>query len=199
MRTAKVVESTDIDAPRDEVFEIITSKLRRLQLSPLWGATEIEDMTPDFPQEGSRYHVKLVEGEDEYDTIVTAFVVDQKFAYHLTTKRQTETTWTLQDVTRGTRLIYHEEFSVEESGDEEFVQAVRQVVQDWLKNIKRYAELRGSWGKRMLRRGIDRFVLPLKIHQRRVILLLLVWEGIGCVSFLLLGLGWGLASLFGWI
>jgi uncharacterized protein YndB with AHSA1/START domain len=199
MRTTKVVESIDIDAPREEVFEIITSKVRRLQLSPLWGTTTVDDPTADFPQEGSRYHVKLVEGDEEYDTIVTAFVPNQKFAYRLTASRQTQTTWTCQDVARGTRLIYHEEFLIDESGDDEFVQSVRQVVTGWLKNIKRYAELRDGWTKRTARWGIDRFVLPLKIHQRRVIVMLLAWEAVGCISFLLLGLGWGLATLLGWM
>jgi hypothetical protein len=54
-------------------------------------------------------------------------------------------------VEKGTRLIYHEEFLVDEAGDDPFVQSVRQVVRDWLDNIKRYAELRGGRGRRLVR------------------------------------------------
>jgi hypothetical protein len=142
----------------------------------------------------------LVEDDGaDYDTIVTAFVPNQKFAYRLTSERQSHTTWTVQDTLKGTRLIYHEEFQVDETGEEEFVQSVRQVVREWLKNIKRYTELRGSWLKRLTRWLIDRFFLRLQVKQRRAILMLLAWEAIGCVSFLMVGLGFAVAKLLGLI
>ncbi|GAB4548169.1 MAG: hypothetical protein Kow0063_43080 [Anaerolineae bacterium] len=114
MRTGKVVESVDIKAPRDEVFQIIVNCERRLQLSPLWGAAQVEAVTPDFPRAGSRYHIKLLsEGDEaEYDSIVTAYVPNQKFAYRLNVKRQSYAIWTFQDVSQGTRVIYHEEFLI---------------------------------------------------------------------------------------
>jgi hypothetical protein len=197
MRRTKVVESVDIEAPRDEVFDIVASFDRRLQLSPLWGVAEIQNVTPEFPQEGSYYHTKLVEGDEEYDTIVTAYEPTQKFAYRLTSHRQTHVTWTFQDLPQGTRLIYHEEFLVDEAGDDEFVQSVRGIVQEWLNNTKRYAELGHRWWGRRARWGVDRFLLPLKVKQRRVIFILLAWEAVGCLSFIALGLGWGLAKLLG--
>lgn len=197
-RTAKVVESVDIDAPRAELFEIIVNNQRRFQLSPLWGVADCQDVSPDFPQEGSHYHVTVSDDEqDEYDAIVTSFVLEQKFAYRLTTRREVRTTWTFQDIADGTRIIYHEEFLVGEAGEDEFVQSVRKIVLEWLSNIKRYAELRGGWWQSTLKWGVDRFLLPLKVHQRRAIFLLLAWETIGCLSFLALGLGWGVAKLLG--
>jgi hypothetical protein len=198
MRTAKVVESVDIDAPRDHVFEILANYDRRLQLSPLWGTTEIEDVTPDFPHEGSGYHVKLTGDEgviEEYDTIVTAFVPAQKFAYRLTAKRQPQATWTVQDVPRGTRLIYCEEFLVDEAGDEEFVQSVRQVVTGWLSNIKRYAELKDTWIHRPVKWVLDRYLLKLRVEQRRVILMLLLLQVATILSFIALGIGLAVANL----
>lgn len=198
MRLIKVVESVDIEAPRDEVFDIIANCDRRLQLSPLWGVAEIQDVSPDFPKEGSHYHVKLTEAEEEYDTIVTAFIPQQKFAYRLTAKRQSKSTWTVQDVPRGTRLLYHEEFLVDEAGDDEFVQSVRQVVQGWLKNIKQYAELRDGWLKRLARWTADRYLLRLKVDQRRIILLLLAWQGVTIFAFIALGLGFAIVKLLGW-
>jgi hypothetical protein len=199
VRTAKVVESIDIAAPRAEVFQIIVNCDRRLQLSPLWGTGEIEDISPDFPQEGSHYHTKLIDDGilEEYDTIVTSHVTNQKFSYRLTSKRQPEATWTFQDVPQGTRLIYHEEFLVDEAGEDEFVQSVRKIVTEWLGNTKRYAELRGGWWQPYARRAVDKYLLPLRVDQRRVIFLLLAWQLISCLALLALGAGWGTARLLG--
>ena len=200
MRTVKVVESIDISAPRPEVFKIIANCDRRLQLSPLWGTGEIEDISPDFPQEGSHYHVKLKANEgilEEYVTIVTSFSPNQKFAYRLTSKRQPQATWTVQDIAQGTRLIYQEEFLIDEAGEDEFIQSVRKVVQDWLGNTKRYAELRGGWWQPLVKWGVDRYLLPLRVDQRRVIFLLLAWQAISCLALLALALGWGTARLLG--
>ena len=196
MRTVKVVESVDIEAPRDEVFSILTNCDRRLQLSPLWGTSEILSISPDFPQEGSSYRVKLRDDGLEYDTIVTTFVAGQKFSYRLTTRRDINVTWTIQEVPRGTRLIYHEEFLVDETGkDEEFVQAVRRVVRQWLNNIKRYAELDERWMQRLLKWVLDRYVLKLRAEQRRVILMLVALQAATILSFVALVIGWALVSL----
>lgn len=201
MRTVEVVESIDIKAPPDEVFGIIANVYPRLQLSPLWGTLTITDVTPDFPQEGSHYQVTLTDDDEvveAYQTIVTAFVSNQKFAYRLTTRRQTHTTWTVQDLTQGTHLVCREEFLVDDAGDEDVVQSARDDMREWLKNIKRYAELRAGWGRRLLKWVLDRFILRLKVSQRRVILMLLAWEGIGCITFLILAIAWGVAKLLGW-
>lgn len=196
MRTVKVVESVDIEAPREEVFNILTNCDRRLQLSPLWGTSEILSISPDFPQEGSSYRVKLREDGLEYETIVTAFIDGQKFSYRLTTRREINVTWTVQEIPRGVRLIYHEEFLVDETGkDEEFVQAVRRVVRQWLNNIKRYAELDERWMQRLLKWVLDHYVLKLRAEQRRVILMLVALQAATILSFVALVIGWALVSL----
>ncbi len=197
MRLAKVVESVDIEAPRDEVFDVVANCDRRLQLSPLWGVAEVENITPNFPHEGSSYHLKfLVEGhETECDTVVTDFIPNQKFAYRLTVKRQSRSTWTVQDVRKGTRLIYHEEFLVDEEEAEHFVQAVRQIVREWLDNIKRYAELRGGWVQRLIKWLVDRFFLRMTLEQRRAVVMVIALQGMAFISFVALGLGLAIASL----
>ncbi len=198
MRTAKVVESVDIDAPREEVFNIVANCDRRVQLSPLWGVGEIQDISPDFPQEGSGYHMKLMADDEvveEYDTIVTAFVPNQKFAYRLTTRRQTHTVWTVQDTARGTRLVYHEEFLVDEAGDEEFVQSVRQVVRQWLDNTKRYAELREGRLRRLIRWVLDRYLLKLRVEQRRMIMMIIAFKIAMLLSLVALGIALAVATL----
>jgi hypothetical protein len=199
VRKTKVVESIDIAAPRDELFDIIVNCDRRLQLSPLWGTGEIEEISPDFPQEGSHYHTKLMNDGilEEYDTIITSHVPNQKFAYRLTGRRQPEATWTFQDLDQGTRLIYHEEFLVDEAGEDEFVQSVRDTVKEWLVNIRRYAELRGGWWQPYAKWAVDKYLLPLRVDQRRVIFLLLAWQTVSCLALLALAAGWGAARLLG--
>jgi hypothetical protein len=195
MRTTKVVESVDIEAPRGEVFDIIANCDRRFQLSPLWGVAQVEDIAPDFPHKGSHYRVKILvkSKEPEYETIVTDFIPNQKFAYYLTVRRETRATWTVQDVPRGTRLIYQEEFLVDETGDDPFVQSVRQVVRQWLDNIKRYAELRGGWGRRLIRWLADRYFLRLRMEQRRVIIMILMFQGVAFFAFVAAAVGLAIA------
>ena len=196
MRTSKVVVYVDIDAPRDDVFAIIANCDLRLQLSPLWGAATLEEMSPDFPQVGSHYRLRLVEGdESEYDTIVTTYEPNQKFAYYLTVDRQTKVSWTVQDVTQGTRLIYNEEFIAWESEGEEFDESVKQVVNTWLDSIKRYAELRDGRGHKIVRWFLDRYFLKLRADQRRVVVMILIFQAMGCISFILVAIALGIASL----
>jgi hypothetical protein len=199
VRKTKVVESIDIAAPRDELFDIIVNCDRRLQLSPLWGTGEIEEISPDFPQEGSHYHTKLTNDGviEEYDTIVTGHIPHQKFAYRLTSRRQPEATWTFQDLDQGTRLIYHEGFLIDEAGEDEFVQSVRDTVKEWLVNIRRYAELRGGWWQPYAKWAVDKYLLPLRVDQRRVIFLLLAWQTVSCLALLALAAGRGTARLLG--
>lgn len=197
MRSARVVESVDINAPCDEVFEVVANCDRRLQLSPLWGETEVEVITADFPREGSSYHVKsLVEGHKaEYETIVSDYVANQKFAYRSTAECQSHSSWTLQDTARGTRLIYDKEFLVDEDEAEKSVQTTRETVREWLENIRRYAELRDGRGRRFVRWLADRYFLRMSMEQRRAILAVIVLQGLSCVSFVALGLGLAVASL----
>ncbi len=103
---------------------------------------EVQDITPDFPQEGSCYRVKLLveSKEPEYDTIVTSLIPNLKFAYRFTARRKTRTTWTFQDVEKGTRLIYHEEFLVDEAGDDPFVQSVYQYLLAIIRIVRVCAE-----------------------------------------------------------
>ncbi len=197
MRTGKVVEWVDIEAPRDEVFEIIVNCDRRFQLSPLWGVVHVEKVTPDFPHEGSRYHIKLLaEGDEtEYDSIVTAFTPDQKFAYRLTVERQSHATWTFQDVGRGTRVIYHEEFLVDDDEADQFVRSVRGVVREWLDNIKLYAQMRGGWGGRLARWLADHYFLKLTIPQRRMVVMILLLQAIFFITLVALAAGLAVAKL----
>jgi hypothetical protein len=197
MRTGKVVESIDIEAPRDEVFDIVANCDRRLHLSPLWDAAGVTHITPDFPHEGSRYRTTFLDEGDmtEFDTIVTAFIPSQKFAYRLICQRETRVMWTFQDVARGTRLMYREEFLVEEDEAEQFVQAARQVIREWLDNVRLYAELRGGWRDRLARRLMDRHLLRLSTLERRVVLMILVLQGMACITSLALGIGLAVAGL----
>jgi uncharacterized protein YndB with AHSA1/START domain len=199
MRLAKIVEWIDIEAPRHEVFRIITHRERRFQLSPLWGIAQVQDMTPDFPGEGSRYHVRYeVEGhETEHDAIVTDCVPDRKFAYRLEVERCSRSTWTVQESAQGTRVTYYEEFLVEEDEAEHFVRTAHQIVRNWLTNLKRYAELRGTRPRRAAKWLVERFYLRLNREQRRTVLTILALHGVAFFSFVAAAVGFGLVSLLG--
>jgi hypothetical protein len=196
MSTSKVVEYIDIAAPREEIFELILNLKRRMQLSPLWGFATILDMSPEFPQEGSSYRVKPNEGEhNEYVTIITEYQPLQKLAYRLTADTQTTVCWTVQEVAQGTRIIYEEEFLIGEEQDKEvFVQSVKKIVSQWLKNIKNYSELRGSRTKRAIRWFLDRYFLKLRKDQRNVIITILFMQFVAMISFVMAAIALGIAG-----
>jgi hypothetical protein len=196
MSTSKVVEYIDIAAPREEIFDLILNLKRRMQLSPLWGFATILDMSPEFPQEGSSYRVKPNEGEhNEYVTIITEYQPLQKLAYRLTADTQTTVCWTVQEVAQGTRIIYEEEFLIGEEQDKEvFVQSVKKIVSQWLKNIKNYSELRGSRTKRAIRWFLDRYFLKLRKDQRNVIITILFMQFVAMISFVMAAIALGIAG-----
>ncbi len=192
----QVVEWIDIQAPREEVFSAVVNCDRRLQLSPLWGVSQILEVTPDFPQEGSCYHTRLLDGKGEFDSIVTAFVPPAKFSYHLSNDRDTRVTWSFLNSALGTRLGYEESFLVEKAEDEEFTNAVRGVVRQWLDNIKRYAELREGRAQRFVKWVLDRYVLKLPPHQRRMILMVLSMQAMAFIAFVGAALFFAIAGRF---
>jgi uncharacterized protein YndB with AHSA1/START domain len=193
----KVTEFIDIQAPRQEVFSLITHIERRLQLSPLWGIASLEAKNGTYPEVGSSYQVRLAEGEQPpYTTVVTDYEPYRKFAYCLDVDRQTSVTWILQEITLGTRLTYQEEFLVDEETEQDFTQSVRGIVHTWLANIQRYSELRQSKSKLLARWLVDKFYLGLRPDQRRVILTILFMQAVAAIAFIMAVLGMGLVSLF---
>ncbi len=193
----RVVEYVDIHAQRDEVFQLILNLTRRMQLSPLWGLAKIDAISADFPNPGSHYDVTLVQGDgSQYSTVITENLPDRKFAYRLNVPRATTVAWLLQEAGGKTRLVYQEDFLITEGEEEEFTQAVRKVVRDWLKNIKNYTELRGSVFGRIIRLGLDGFFLKLRKDQRQVVATLLFLQLTGFLSFVMAALALGIAGLF---
>ncbi len=195
MVSSKVVEYIDINAPRDEVFELILNLKRRMQLSPLWGFASFEKMDPEYPEIGSSYHVKpKKEDQVGYTTTITDYQPLQKLAYRLSANTQTSVTWTVQQVAQGTRIIYEEEFTITEDQDKEaFNQSVKKVVSQWLKNIKNYSELREGRIKRAIRWFLDRYYLNLRTDQRNVILTILFMQLVGMISFVMAAIALGIA------
>jgi uncharacterized protein YndB with AHSA1/START domain len=197
METTKVIQWVDIQAPRQEVFAVVTDIQRRMQLSPLWGVTQVESQSEDYPAVGSTYCISYVDGvQPSYNSVVIDFQPQAKLAYCLDHARQTNISWTLQDVKAGTRLSYCEEFQLQEGEGDEFTNSVRIVIQQWLQNIQRYAELRNGWGSRMLQKLADRFYLRLRPDQRRVILTMLFINAVGFIAFVMAAIAMGFASIF---
>jgi hypothetical protein len=114
METAKVIAWIDIQAPLQEVYEAVLNVEKRMQLNPLWGATTLECIDDEYPQEGSQIRVKLLSPPyTSYRSITTGLEPLKKLAYRLTVEQKTHVTWRFQEISTGTRLTYQEEFKVE--------------------------------------------------------------------------------------
>jgi hypothetical protein len=56
----KVSDFVDIEAPCEEVFQALMDVERRMQLSPIWGLSQLLAVSPDFPKPGSNYRVRVL-------------------------------------------------------------------------------------------------------------------------------------------
>lgn len=247
----KVTDLIDIEAPCEEVFAIVVDNARRMQLSPLWGSSELIEASPDFPHNGSRYWVRLktgalihpgqeeqtsanqalselaqvlfiklnqaglkqqqpgselpqeivVNGTQAAGTVVQEYCVaaydpPHLFSYALQSDCKTTVTWRFQSIPFGCRVSYEEQFCDEVVQGSEFVPALRRVIREWLTNLERYSELRGSWGHLFVKWFLDRFYLGLRPDQRRVVLILVFMQAVGMIAFVLTLILWGFANLF---
>ncbi len=134
----------------------------------------------------------VVDAEQEY--FIQECEPPHRLSYALDADCNTVVTWKLQSIPRGTRLSYEELFCHENTGGEDFLPTVRNVVHEWLMNIKRYGELRGTRGRLLIRRVLDRFFLRLRPDQRRTVLLILCIQGIAAVTFVFAAVGLGIAQ-----
>lgn len=132
--------------------------------------------------------------EQEY--VVAVYEPPNKFSYYLDADCSTVITWRFQSIPRGTRINYEEEFCDENTGGEDFLPTVQRVIREWMQNIKRYSELRGSRSRRFVKWYLDRFFLKLRPDQRRTVLLILFVHGIAIFTFLVAAIGLGIAGLF---
>ena len=135
----------------------------------------------------------VVEKDQEY--FVSDYEPPYKFSYYLDADCKTVITWRFQSIPRGTRINYEEVFCMENTGGEDFLPTVRHVIHEWLTNIKRYSELRGSRGRLFVKWFLDRFFLKLRPDQRRTVLLILFMQAIAAATFLIAAIGLGIAGL----
>jgi hypothetical protein len=257
----KVSDWIDIEAPCREVFDALIDIERRMQLSPIWGLSQLLAISPNFPETGSSYRVRVltdapfgiaggtsqaaqsafeglaqlmalkvgssvsstdlqpfggaqdrpvpvtetesssaeslpkknvVEAEQEY--VVSDYQPPHRFSYYLAADCKTIITWKFQSIPRGTRVNYEEVFCPENTGGEDFLPTVRHVIHEWLVNIKRYNELRGTRGRLFLKKLLDRFYLKLRPDQRRTVLLILFMQGFALVTFVVAAIGLAIAG-----
>jgi hypothetical protein len=137
--------------------------------------------------------ISAVDNEQEY--FVQAYEPPNRISYALDADCKTVITWKLQSIPRGTRLSYEEVFCPEMISGEDFLPTVRHVVHEWLQNIKRYSELRGSRWQLFLKGFLDRFFLRLRPDQRRVVLLILFMQALALVMFMVAAIGLAIAGL----
>jgi len=196
MEPTKIAEWVEIQAPRSDVFDIVMNVERRTQLSPLYGTVLLEVISPDYPKTGSSFRFKLREQDYQYDSVVTAVEPLIKLTYDLNVRRETKVTWLFQDVSRGTRVIYEEEFLIDGEQDNDYVQSVRETIRQWLNNIKFYAELREGRFQKLIKWIMDRYFLKLRNDQRKVILMILALQFISMITFILAVIILGIARVF---
>jgi hypothetical protein len=134
-----------------------------------------------------------VEPDQKY--FIQVYEPPYRLSYALDADCHTVITWKLQSIPRGTRLSYEELFCPEMNSGEDFLPTVRHVIREWLLNIKRYNELRGSRFRILLKRLLDRFFLRLRPDQRRTVLLILVMQGLALAVFAIGALSLAIASL----
>lgn len=203
MTVVRVAESIDIAAPSGDVFSILTHPLRRLQLSPFWGTTQICEVSPEFPTPGSCFRsCPTAEGLEPHDASVTDLVPGRKFSYAFAGTIAQDVVWTVTDVRDGARLRYEESFEVPEGGEDgvtpdEFMRKVRQAIVRWLANIKRYAELHTTRTKRAVRWALDRYYLKLRPDQRNVINTVVAMHAISGIAGIMGIFAFGLTRLLG--
>jgi hypothetical protein len=258
----KVSDWIDIEAPCEEVFNTVIDVERRMQLSPIWGLSQLLEVSPNFPTPGSSYRVHVLtdapygiaggasnaahsalEGfahilflkmghsassadhEPIIDTrqaapaaradsfageraeqksvvgvdqkyIVSHYEPPHKFSYSLDDDCKTIVTWRFQSIPLGTRVNYEEVFCTENIDGENFLPTVRHVIHEWLVNLKKYTELRGTRGRLLIKGLLDRFFLKLRPDQRRTVLLILFMQAIALITFIVAAIGLGIAGLF---
>jgi hypothetical protein len=199
MALAKVVEFVDIRAPRAEVYDILVDLKRRVQLSPLWGILQIDRVSENYPREGSDFQMSIRNNAEypPYRTVITCCNPLRKLAYRLDVRRKSEVTWTLQDTQTGTRVIYEEQFEMDDNEGEEFTGQVRTVVTDWLKNIKHYAELREGRLNRAIKWFLDKYFLNLRKEQRNVVMIILFMQFTSIITFIMAAVAVGVGGLLG--
>ena len=197
MEQVRIIEYIDIQAPREEVFRLVIDIRRRMQLSPLWGVAKLVNPSHDYPNPGSSYDVEIQESEGScFETIITDFKPEKKFAYQSILENRPQVIWNFQEIKSGTRLTYTEEFLADETDSAELREMGQKIIRDWLKNLQRYAELRQGFWKQLARWVADHFYLNLQPDQRRMVLAILVMQFIGFVSFVMAAVAFGIASLF---
>lgn len=136
---------------------------------------------------------RAVEKEQEY--IVAEYEPPYQFRYYLNAECKTIVTWRLESIPSGTRIHYEELFCDEAVGGDEFLPTVRNVIREWLANVKRYSELRGRRSRLFIKWLLDRFFLRLRPDQRRIVLVILLLQVIFLAIFVVAAIGLGIAGL----
>lgn len=205
----EITAEITIHAPAAEVFALLVHPEKRLQLHPEWGTFRPMGFSSDFPREGSVFQLEYPRRETPPAHVkVIGFEPDRLFAYRINDERRTEARWVLTEKDTITHLVYTERFvppaeleyeDIPESelDDQTYLPDTSPELQAqreaglWLDSLKRYAELRESKGRLAVKAFIDRFVLTLRGDQRRIILGLVAFQIVMCLTFLCAVLGFG--------
>ena len=168
------------------LFQVLSLKIGRTETSHVH--------QPDQPLADSEKNSKS-ELPTEQKYFIEEYRPPHLFSYHLDDDCKTIITWRLQSIPFGTRINYEEVFCDESMVNEDFIPTVRHVISEWLTNIKRYSELHGGPGRKIVKWFLDRFYLKMRPDQRRVVLIMLFMQAIGLGTFTIAIVGWAIVKL----
>ena len=172
------------------LFNMLTLKLtqanREHSREPEFAATK-ENLETNIPKTEMD-----LPAEQEY--FISEYQPPHVFSYYLDEDCKTIVTWRFQSIPFGTRVNYEEVFCQENMGDENFIPTIRNVIGEWLSNIKRYSELRDGRGRLIVKWFLDRYYLKLRPDQRRIVQMILFLQAIGLATFIIAVIAWGIAS-----
>lgn len=213
----EILETILVKAPVDEVFAVVVHPERRLQLHPNWGFFRPQDYSPDFPEAGSFFFLAYPRADTPPAKVtVSGYIPNALFAYQVDDERQTRARWEIAEHEAATQVTYTETFLPEPTDEEEPGETDEDAgefddlfgPQDrspqalaakearlWLESLKRYAELRQGRLQLAMKALMEKVFLQWRGDQRRIILGLLAFQMIMCLTFLCAAVSVGAARL----
>lgn len=184
----------DITAQPAEVFEVLKNPLRLLQLHPDWGDYLLEQVSAEYPVVGSSYRLRAARQDAAaFDVRVLEMQPGYRLILAAEDGLRTQHCWTVTSSPTGACLQLQESSLLDTP---EACRDSEEDVRQWLDNLRNYAGLHRKGLQGVVRWALDRYVLNLRSDQRRIILALVVMQGITFLTFVAALLGLGFVSLF---
>lgn len=188
-------QALEINASREEVFSLVADFEKRSYLGPFWVVVGVEKLTDGPVRVGTvfRHRVRRddMKMESDYTSEIVTFSPNFQLAYKISTKHNLKVTWTVTAIDENvTQVEYNERVVLgEEDGDhEQVLKFMEGYAREWLVAIKHYVQLKDTGLQGLFKRLVDRFLLKMPPHQRRMVIMLLAFKLFMATSFLVIAL-----------